>query len=104
MQTLSTSLTADVGARSQKLALSSGTIASSLFTTPGGCPATVVVTPNADCFFRFTAGSTASTALADGTDAILLAGNSYRVMIPGTGKLSFITSGGTGYVYLTPEF
>lgn len=60
----------------------------------------VLITPTADCFVRAGANP---TALADGTDMFLLGGNSYRVILPGSGlKLAFITSGGTGSVYITP--
>ena len=60
-----------------------------------------VVTPTVDCFFRQGGNP---TALADGTDQILMGGNMYRIggISPGN-KLAFIVSSGTGTVYITPD-
>lgn len=59
-----------------------------------------VITPTVDVFVR---QGENPTALANGTDMILLGGLSYRVRNVKQGNLmAFITSGATGTVYLTP--
>lgn len=83
------------GGQSESVAIS-GTSAQSAAIT--GTHA--VVTPTIDCFFRQGASP---TALADGTDQILLGGNQYRISgIVNGNLLAFITTGGTGTVYITP--
>lgn len=59
-----------------------------------------VVAPTVDCFFR---QGTNPTALSNGTDQILLAGNAYRINgITSGDKLAFITASGSGTVYISP--
>jgi hypothetical protein len=99
MQTFSSSLSADVGGKSSKVSIS-GTSAQSVSFTGSSTGGTVMVTPDTNCFFRF---GTNPTSVADGTDIILLASNTYRIQFGGTGKFAFITSGSTGTVYLTQE-
>lgn len=89
------SMAALTGGLSAKLAVSGTSAASPVI---GG--SYVVVTPDTNVFFR--RGST-PVALADGTDQILLANQSYRLYGLNTqDKLAFITSGATGNVYLSP--
>ena len=58
----------------------------------------VVVLPTVDCFvIAGTSAPTATTACMP-----LLAGNQYRLQLGGNPKLAFITSTGTGSVYITP--
>ena len=84
------------GGQSSSVSIS-GTSAQSAAFTSGEC----VVTPTVDCFVR--QGSN-PTALANGTDQILLGGNQYRIEgISNSNKLAFITSGSTGTVYISPE-
>ena len=60
-----------------------------------------LITPDVNCFARTGANP---TAVADGTDILLLANNQYRVVPLVIGqKLAFITPTGTGNVYLTPN-
>jgi hypothetical protein len=92
------------GGTSQKLAISGtsaqSNAAASASTESKGVPIKYLVTPDATCFVR--KGSN-PTALADGTDQILLANNTYRVELMDGEKLAFITSGAAGFVYLTPR-
>jgi hypothetical protein len=83
------------GGQSSKVAVSS-TSAQSVALTCANC----LVTPDVDVFVRM---GTNPTAVADGTDQILLAGNTYRIqpIIPGY-KLAFVSTG-SGNVYLTPD-
>jgi len=99
MHTISLSVTADTGGKSSKLAIS-GVSAQSASMTANVSAGSVLITPDTNCFFRWGASP---VAVADGTDMILMANNTYRVQFGGTGKFAFITSGGTGNVYLTQE-
>lgn len=85
----------DQGNRSQKVAISTVSAQSTAMTTPS-----VLCTPDATCFVRQGANP---TALATGVDQILLANNTYRLMVVVGNKLAFITAAGTGNVYITPE-
>ena len=93
------------GGDSSQVAISGANAQSAAFafTDPNGRAVgsgDVVVTATVDCFFRQGANP---TALANGTDQFLLAGNTVRLSGILTGnKLAFITSGATGTVYLTP--
>lgn len=60
-----------------------------------------IVTSDTTCFARTGLNP---TALSDGTDQILLANVTYRIVpiLPGN-KIAFILSAGTGNVYLTPD-
>lgn len=88
------------GGQSTAVAIS-GTSAQSAAFSFGEKTGEVVVTPTVDCFVRQGANP---TALANGTDQFLIGGNMYRLegVEPGN-KLAFITSGGTGTVYITPS-
>ena len=94
MHTLSLSMTANAGGTSSKIAISTVSAQSAVFTGSA-----VVVTPTIDCFYRM--GSN-PTAVSDGTDQILLANNTYRISISPGLKLAFITLS-SGSVYITPE-
>lgn len=81
---------------SEKLSISGVSAATTNSTDLGQ----VVVTPDVDCFV--TQGVT-PVAVADGTDQILLAYNSYRLTrIVDGNKLAFITAGATGNIYISP--
>ena len=89
------SLSALTGGQSSAVSIS-GTSAQSAAITTG----IAVVTPTVDCFFR--QGSN-PTALSNGTDQLLLGGNTYRISgITSGNELAFITTGATGTVYITP--
>jgi len=84
------------GGQSQKIAVSSTSAQSAALTTTS-----YFLTTDVDVFCRV---GTSPTAVADGTDQIFLASNSYRVLPVAVGaKFAFITSGASGNVYLTPE-
>lgn len=89
------SVKALAGGQSEQVGISATSAQSSAIATKNA-----VVTPTVDCFFRAGADP---TALDDGTDAILLGGNSYRIagITPGE-KLAFISADGSGIVYITP--
>lgn len=94
------SVKADVGALSAAVAVSGVSAQSAAFSFAAG-GGDAVVTPTCDVFFRQGANP---TALSDGTDMILLGGQSYRVSgILSANKLAFKTSGATGTVYITPN-
>ena len=88
------SMTLPSAATSQKLPISTASAQSSAITTR-----TVLATTDVDCFARQGANP---TAVNDGTDQILLAGNSYRLLVTPGNKIAFITLAGTGNVYITP--
>lgn len=99
MHTYSLSITADAGARSERVTLSGVSAQSAVYgTSPSG--AHLLVTPDTNCFMRCDANP---TAVATGVDMILLANTTYRVQIGMGVKLAFITSGAAGNVYITPE-
>lgn len=92
---ISDSIPALSGGQSQSVSISS-TSAQSAAITAGF--ATVYST--VDCFFR--QGSN-PTALSNGTDDFIPAGNKLRISgITSGNKLAFITSGSSGTVYVTP--
>lgn len=83
------------GGQSELISIS-GTSAQCTAITTGNA----VVTPTVDCFFRCAANP---TALSNGTDQLLLGGNSYRISGITSGyELAFITTGAAGTVYITP--
>jgi hypothetical protein len=89
------SIFANTGGTSQAVSISSVSAQSSAITD-----GFAVVTPTTDCFFRAGANP---TALSNGTDQILLGGNTYRITNITSGhKLAFITTSATGTVYITP--
>lgn len=89
------SVKVDEGGASQSVAVSGASAQSAVITT-----GEALVTPTVDCFVRH--GSN-PTALADGTDILLLANVQYRVSgIPNGNKLAFITGGAAGTVYISP--
>ena len=91
------------GGQSTKIAVSIVSAQSAVFggNQSGGIPDNYTITPDVNCFVR---QGTNPTAVSDGTDQILFAGNQYRVSpcIPGN-RFAFITSSGAGNVYLTPN-
>lgn len=90
------SMAAQTGGTSIKLAVSTTSAAT---TNPIG-NSVVVVTPDVAVFFRRGA---APVAVADGTDQLLNANQSYRLYgLNLQDKLAFITATGTGNVYLSP--
>lgn len=100
------SMAVSTGGTSQRISISGTSAQSSVLSSQtvsapnsaGGLD--VLCTVDVDCFVR--QGSN-PTALADGTDQLLLAGNTYRLSgIINGNRLAFITSGGTGNAYLTP--
>lgn len=83
------------GGTSQAISVSATSAQSAAVVSPGS----VVVTPTVDVFVR---RGTNPTALANGTDQILLAGFSYRVGNLAEGeRLAFIAAS-AGTVYVTP--
>jgi hypothetical protein len=83
------------GGQSESVSISSTSAQSSAITAGWA-----LVTPTVDCFFRAGANP---TALSNGTDQILLGGNTYRVTgITSGHKLAFKTTAATGTVYITP--
>jgi hypothetical protein len=96
MSGLNISLQVNGNSDSSKLAVNATSAQSAVFTATS-----YLVTTDVDVFV--TTGAS-PTALADGTDQILLAGNSYRILPLIVGeRFAFITSGGSGNVYLTPN-
>lgn len=100
------SMAVSTGGTSQKVAISgtsaqSTALSSQTLSAPnsaGGLD--VICTVDVDCFVR--QGSN-PTAVADGTDQLLLGGNTYRLSgIANGNKLAFITASGAGNAYLTP--
>lgn len=95
MSTVEYSIAAMTGGQSAAIAVSG-------ISAPSGVlgQSYVVVTPDTNVFFR--RGPT-PVALANGTDQILLANQTYRLYGFSQGdKLAFITSGAAGNVYITP--
>ena len=92
--TSSVSINALTGGQSEKVTISSTSAQTAVINST-----IATVTPSVDCFFRKGANP---TALADGTDQILLGGNTYRIggLVSGE-KLAFIAVG-SGSVYVTP--
>ena len=90
------------GGQSSKVAISTTSAPSAAFgVATDAVPAQyVLVTPDINCFVRQGPGT--PVAVADGTDQILLANNTYRVYVNSGNKLAFILAAGTGNVYLTP--
>jgi hypothetical protein len=100
MHTYAISMTADGGGGSAKLVIAAAntsyqSVASYTASASGG---DILITPDVTVFFRF---GTNPTATSDGTDRILLAGNTYRIQFGGTGKFAFNSPAGTGNVYLS---
>ena len=92
---MSNTINISTGGTSQAIAVSATSVQSAVTVSAGP----VVATPTVDVFVR---RGTNPTALADGTDQILLAGYTYRIggLVLGE-KLAFI-SASSGTVYLTP--
>lgn len=91
------------GGQSTKVAISTVSAQSAVFSgnQSGNIPDNYTITPDVTCFVRMGENP---TAVSDGTDQILFAGNSYRVTpCPKGSKFAFITSAGIGNVYLTPN-
>jgi hypothetical protein len=94
------SLKVDEGGASQKVAVSAASAQSAAITISPTGNQDVMVTPDIDVFVR---QGSSPIAVADGTDILLLAGNSYRLSgIVNGNKLAFITGGGAGFVYISP--
>ncbi len=99
MDTREVSMAVSEGGTSQRIAISTTSAQSGVLSANGGVDA--VVYADTDCFVRQGASP---TALADGTDQLLLAGNQYRLSgIVSGNRLAFITASGAGFVYLTPQ-
>lgn len=89
------------GGTSIKLAVSTTSVQSPAFTGLSGLPDNYSIIPDVNCFVRM---GTNPTAVSDGTDQLLFAGTHYRITpCPAGSKFAFITSSGTGNVYLTPN-
>lgn len=67
---------------------------------PAGVPVKVLLTPDTTCFIR--KGSN-PTALSDGTDQTLLAGNTYRAELMVGERIAVILASGTGNLKYTPN-
>jgi hypothetical protein len=93
------------GGTSQKLAISTTTAASAaaaaLSSENKGAPIKYLITPDVECFVRKGTGTV--EAVADGTDQILIASQTYRVELMDGEKMAFITATGSGNVYITPR-
>ena len=88
------SLIIDTGGRSSAISIST-TSAQSAASEIGEA----IFYSTVDCFVRSGANP---TALSDGTDMFVVAGNQYRVKLSPGHKLAFKTASGTGTVYFTP--
>lgn len=97
VQAINLSFTANGGGTSAKLAISGASAQSAAVALNATA---LIVTPDTTCFFRMGANP---TALADGTDQILVANQQYRIGVTPGLKLAFITSGSAGNVYITTE-
>ena len=96
MSTLVYSVAALPGGESSKVAVSTTSAQSAIIGRPS-----VVVTADVNVFMR---RGTNPTALSTGVDQFLLANQAYRIFgLRETDKLAFISAGGTGNVYLTPD-
>lgn len=94
------SIKALTGGQSSVVAISAASAQSAALTMNSTDQTDVLVTPTVDCFMR---QGSAPVAVSDGTDQILLAGNTYRVSgIVNGNKLAFITTGAAGSVYISP--
>jgi hypothetical protein len=84
------------GGQSQKVVTSTASAQTAVLTET-----IYTVTSDTNCFMRM---GLSPVALADGTDQIILANQTYRLqpIIPGQ-KLAFILAVGTGNVYLSPN-
>jgi hypothetical protein len=92
-------LPAFTGGQSQKVAVSSTSAQSTVFSP--SLPTYVNVMTDVECFYRSGANP---TAVSDGTDQILPAGPLYRIgPVPAGHKLAFKTVADSGSVYITPE-
>lgn len=90
------SIPATSGGQSEKVAISAVTASSAAITTES-----VTIYSTVDCFIRV--GATPQTAVSDGTDDFIPAGNKLRLhSIKASHVIAFITSGATGTVYITP--
>jgi hypothetical protein len=84
------------GGTSQKLSLTSSSVQSAILTSSA-----YLLTVDTDCFGRTGVNP---TAVSDGTDQVFLAGNTYRIVPIVIGnKIALITSGASGFAYLTPD-
>lgn len=91
------------GGQSSKVAISTTSAQSAVFNgnQSGNIPDNYSITPDVTCFVRMGVNP---VAVSDGTDQILFAGSTYRVQpCPQGQRFAFITSTGTGNVYLTPN-
>ena len=89
------------GGQSVKVAISTVSAQSPVFVGNSGIPDNYSVICDVNCFVRMGVNP---TAVSDGTDQMLFAGNTYRVTpCPAGSRFAFITSAGSGNVYLTPN-
>lgn len=91
------SMKAQTGGTASKVTVATATSAQSVVL---GDAYGVVVTPSVDVFFR---RGVNPVSVSDGTDQIMIAGNSYRLVgFSGFDKLAFIAVSAAGTVYLSP--
>jgi hypothetical protein len=89
------------GGQSTKVALSTVSAQTAAVSAAvKGVPVRCLVTLDATGFVR---KGTNPTAVADGTDQILLANNTYRVELMDGEKLAVVLAAGTGNLYFTPN-
>lgn len=102
MFSLTASLTADLGGRCEKLAISTASAATvnTYGNTTSSAGFYTLITSDSDCYFR--SGLT-PVALGTGVDMFLSGGNTYRVQHGPGIKFAFICLSGTGNVYMSPE-
>lgn len=87
-------LVVEGGGTSQQLNVSTTSVQSAPIASPR-----VFVFSEVPCFMRH---GSSPTAVADGTDQYLPGGTPVRLALPSGNRLAFISTGGTGKVYLTP--
>lgn len=90
------------GGQSTKVALSTAAAQGPVVTAPTqskGQPVKCLVTLDSNGFIR---KGTNPTAVADGTDQILLANNTYRIELMDGERVSVVLASGTGNMYFTP--
>lgn len=103
MNTSEISLESLSGGQSANIALTTASAQGPVVTLPtnhppGGVPVKCNFTPDVDCFYR---KGVNPTALSDGTDQQVLAGNTYRTELMVGERLAFIVVAGTGNVKFT---
>lgn len=87
-------------ATSQVVSISGANAQTTAISISGYQSQLVLVQPTVDCFARI---GTNPIATAAGADLFLRGGQTYRTTVPTGYKIGFITSGGVGSVYITPN-